>query len=530
MKERQLLVPTVSVIVCRGQLVINVRLNNSVYRAAALLACFSAITLLACCGGSGGSSSNGGNPPPPPVTQLTSLNPPSIQVGSPAFQLTINGANFDPSCAVQLVWDGGQQLANYTNVYVSTTELQLQIPAAQVAVIGSIEVILDCQDGAPDTPFLVTGFPRIQINQAANDLVWDPVHQVIYLSVPPTVPGGSGIAVLNPATAQIVSFTPLGNNPDVLAISDDAQYLYVALDDSSSIQRFILPELTPDIEFPINEPGDYPLDIQVAPGTPHTTAVSIGNPLITTPASGVMIFDDGQPRPTSTAAPGQVGTGGECNCDFLQWGSTISSLYSVNTETSGFDFYSLSVNSSGVSLYQDYPDVFRGFNGDFGNHIHYLASNGLVYGDDGTVVNPSTGTVVGIFTAPFYIGVNQMVPDSTLGVAAFLSAVNCIYDGPGGCFVVVTFRLSDLSYLNYFTMSGIQDVNGPINMVRWGPSGLAFNTDTGQVYLVDISSLLQSASTPGAFPPSSHRSLSLQNHDKILTTTKRRFSTASSNR
>jgi len=252
--------------------------------------------------------------------------------------MTINGSNFDSSCIVQLSWNGNASLNTDSKVFVSSTELKAQVTASEIAEIGPIGVVPICQSGSGYMQFLVTGFPRIQINQAANDLVWDPVHQFIYLSVPPTVPGGSGIAVLDPATGKIVSFTPLGNNPDVLAISDDGQYLYVGLDDSSSVQRFILPQLTADIEFPIGQPGDFPFDIQVEPGAPHTTAVSIGVPDITTPSdAGVTIFDDGEPRPTST--PGTIDGGtGTCYCGSLQWGSTGTALYSSNSETTNFDF------------------------------------------------------------------------------------------------------------------------------------------------------------------------------------------------
>jgi hypothetical protein len=506
------------------------RLTTSTHRVVAVLAYFSATALLASCGGSNGSSPTG--PSPPPVTQIASLSPPSVQAGSPAFELTINGTNFDPSCAITWLWNGGASLATYSNVFVSSTELQVQIPASQVAEIGFIEVILSCQDGGPNTQFPVTGFPRIQINEAANDLVWDPIHQVIYLSVPPTVPDGSGIAVLDPVTATITSFVPLGNNPDVLAISDDGQYLYVGLDDTSSIQRFTLPELTADIEFPIGQTGNFPFDIQVLPGAPHTTAVSIGIPDTTTPASGgVTIFDDGTPRPTSVPGAFAGGTG-NCFCGSLQWGPAPSELYSNNSMDTGFDFYNLSVDSSGVTISKDTPNVFSSFNGYFWNNIHYLPSTGLIYSDDRHVVNPSTATVVGIFSSiPFGASnLNRMVPDSELNVAAFLSPIDCIYNGIGSCYVVATYRLSDFSTLNSFTMSNIEAEAGVVNMVRWGPSGLAFNTDTGQIYLVDISTLLQPGSTSGASRRPSQRLPALHNSGKVLTTTMRRFPATISNK
>jgi hypothetical protein len=496
----------------------------SVHRAILVLTAFLITALFASCGGGSGGSPSKGGPP-----TLTSLNPSSVEAGSAGFTITVNGTNFDSSCEVEYTSDG-ELLSTFSNAYVSSTELQAPINASDVAQIGAGSVIVGCTDGGGSLPFLVTGFPRIEIEQAANDLVWDPVHQVIYLSVPPTVPGGSGIAVLDPVTAKLLSFTPLGNNPDVLAISDDGQYLYVGLDDTSSIQRFTLPQLVADISFPIGVAGDFPFDIQVEPGAPHTTAVSLGVPDSTTPASaGVTIFDDGVPRPTSVPGPIDGGLG-TCYCGSLQWGSAESTLYSNNSMSTGFDFYSLSVNANGAVLSQDYPNVFSSFNGAFWNSIHYLPSTGLVYADDRTVVNPSGGIVLGTFNLPAgAVGINRMVPDSTLDLATFLFQANCVYDGPGSCYIVSTFHLSDLSYLNSFTVTNIQGVYGAINMVRWGKNGLAFNTDTGQVYLVDITTLVQSASTAPRYREGSQRYVSVRNPQRILTTSRKGLLGASSN-
>jgi hypothetical protein len=504
------------------------RLTRAIPSVAAALACFSAIVLLACCGGSNGSSSNTGNPPP--NIQLTSLDPSSIRAGSPAFPLTINGTNFDSSCQVQWAWDG-EVLGTFSNVFVSDTELQVQINASDAATIGPVAVIVGCHNGGGFLDFQVTGFPRTEIDQAANDLVWDSIRQVIYLAVPPTVPGGSGIAVLDPVSGKIVSFLPLENNPYVLAISDDAQYLYVGLDDSSTVERFILPQLTEDIAFSINQPGDFPYDIQVAPGAPHTTAVSIGIPNITTPSDGgVTIFDDGQPRPTSTPGPIDGGTG-TCYCGALQWGSTNSALYSSNSVTTGFDFYSLSVDSTGVVLAQDHPNVFNSFNGIYFGNIHYLSSTGLIYSDDRTILNPLTGTVVGNFPLPEgAIDINRLLPDSTLNLGALLSQIDCVADGSSGtCFLLSTFRITDFSFVNSLELSNIKNVYGALNMIRWGPTGLAFNTDTGQVYLVDISMLLQPASTQAAARKISQRHDLVRNPRRIVTTTKRHWHPTGSN-
>ena len=47
----------------------------------------------------------------------------------------------------------------------------------------------------------------------------------------------------------------------------------------------------------------------------------------------------------------------------------------------------------GVSLNHDYPSVFD----SFGNKIHFDNATGLLYADDGQVIDPSDGSSVGIF-------------------------------------------------------------------------------------------------------------------------------------
>jgi subtilisin family serine protease len=74
----------------------------------------------------------GGGPAPAPVA--TSLSPSSINAGSAAFNLTVNGSNFVPSTVVR--WNG----ADRTTTFVSSTEIRAAIAAADVAAAGSASV------------------------------------------------------------------------------------------------------------------------------------------------------------------------------------------------------------------------------------------------------------------------------------------------------------------------------------------------------------------------------------------------------
>ena len=418
-----------------------------------------------------------------PVPTATSMNPNTLLAGGAAFTLTVTGTNFISSSVVQ--WNASAR----TTTFVSSTSLQAAITAADIATAGTATVtVMNPTPGGGTSSglsFTIASFVVTPVNQAAQDIVFDSVNNVIYLSVPGTAAtNGNTISILDPATGAITSSVPAGSNPDVLAISGDSSYLYAGLDGASSVQRFILPGVTKDISYSLGSNATFgpyiALDLQVAPGTPHTTAVSLGNTGVSPRAQGgVEIFDDGTARPT--IAPGNVSGGGLF--DSLQWGANANTLYAANNETSSFDFYTLTVNSSGVTRNQDFPNVFSVYN----YRIHYDSGTNLVYADEGHVVNPATGAPVGNFS----VSGGVMVPDSTLNTAFF--AVGSL----GSSNVTIeSFNLTTFTKISSITIPNVTGT--PLRLIRWGQNGLAFNTGgtgvNGQVYLVQAELVTKASS------------------------------------
>ena len=475
------------------------------------LVCVVAAGCLAACGG--GSGGGGGLPPGPPT--ITSISPPSIEAGSPGFTLTVNGSNLDSTCNVNWNLDS-DQLIQLPTTFISSSAVQAPVPASQVASIGFAFVTLDCAGDGGYEKFLITGFPRTEVDVAANDIAWDAVHQVLYLSVPPTVSGGNSIAVLNPTTGKVISSQSVGNNPDVLAISSDDQFLYVGLDDTSSVQRLTLPDLGMDVNYSLGPQYFFAFDMQVAPGFPHTLAVSIGNSALLTPEQeGITIFDDAAARPKSS--PHHI-------LSSIQWNSNATEIFAADSGDTGFYFYWMGVDSTGITSDNYVENVFSSFNAPYGNHIHFDSATGLIYSDDRHVVTQNGG-VIGTFAAPTDgPNNNRMVPDSKLNAAFFLYSNNCQFSNVGACYTLQSFDLTNFTYINSLTMSSVQGT--PINMVRWGDTGMAFNTDTGQVYLVDISTLLQPAGSEAIHEEKANGLPRSHPEEKIVTTTRRRRASA----
>ena len=432
-------------------------------------------------------------PPPAPVVPpvpapnaptISSLNPSSSFWPNQLFVLNVAGTQFDPAATVLF---NGSPLST---TYVSSTQLQAQVPPGTVRSSGTAGVVVanppaNGGNSASATFFVGTssgtssagtGFAFQIVNQASKQIAFDPASQRLYLSVPNSGALGNTVAVLDPATDTIVGQQYAGSNPNVLTISGDGQFLYAGIDGASTVQRFLLPSLTPDIFYPlgVSSFGSGPffaLDLQVAPGAPHTTAVTMAIPGSSPEAlGGVAVFDDATARPTIAKGFGPGGGGGVLY-DSIQWGADATSLFAANNENSGFDFYTLSVNSSGVSLTSDFPNTFSSWY----NKIHFDPGTHLVYSDDGHVVDPTTGKTIGTFSLTGLVS-PVMVPDSSLNLAFFATQTG------SNAIAIYSYNLSTFAPVSSILFSGVS--GNPLRLIRWGQNGLAFNTDTGQIILV----------------------------------------------
>jgi hypothetical protein len=372
-----------------------------------------------------------------------------------------------------------------STTFVSSSELQASVTASDVGAAGQAEVTVvnPPPGGGPSNAltFTIMASPTKALEQPANDLIADAVNQVIYLSVPSTAGSATGntITVLNPATGQLQLSVYAGSEPDVLAISDDSQLLYVGLDGSSTVQRFTLPTLASDISYSLGSNsifGPYfAMDLQVAPATPRTTAVTLGAFNVSPAAvGGLAIFDDATMRPTTVCSGwGGCQSGGSSPgglFDSLQWGADATTLYAANNEDTGFDFYVFSVTSSGVTEIKDYPSSFS----TFGIRIHYDRGTQLVYSDDGHIIDPSRGLPAGVFAAS-----GVMVPDSSVNKAFFLGQTSS--QSGSQDFTIESFDLTHFTPIDSVVATNVS--GSPLRLVRWGTDGLAFNTTGGQVVL-----------------------------------------------
>ncbi len=438
-------------------------------------------------GGNGGTSNalafNVGYPTP----SLTSISPQSATAGSQAITLTATGSGF--VSASQIAWNG----TALTTTYVSATQLTAQVPASDLLATGTaaITVVSPSPGGGQSNSqklSIISGATRVAVvAAAANDLIWDATHARIYASLPGANGTAGSVVAIDPITGNLGTPQPAGMGPNILALSSDASHLWVGVDGSGAVQRFTLPDLTSDINFSLPKGSlnatQAALALKTAPNNPDTVAVLLGQP--NSPSNGVMIYDDAMPRPMSTGRSTQA-------LATLEWGADALTLYGSQGDYGTFGLSIMAISSSGASLQTTYPLVFAVPLAEE-QRIHFDQSTGYIYGDNGRVVNPATGDIVGTFNLGNLFtqaGLSTLcVVDSAQGIVFFLGQTFSQYQASSGftiqAFDKATYRL--LSSLNLPQLPG-----HPVDFIRWGNAGLAFNTSpppasslTGSVYLVD---------------------------------------------
>jgi hypothetical protein len=400
---------------------------------------------------------------PNPVPVLTSISPNSAMAGAGSTQVTLTGSNFIP--ASQVLLNGSIQLST---VYESSTLLMATIPSSSLATAGSLTLSVSnpTPGGGTSTgaAFNVNSNSSTSgetvVDVAANDLAWDPVNQVIYLSLPSSDgANGNSVEVLDPTTGNLGTSVFAGSEPDLLAVSKTSQYLYVSLDGSSSLQRFKLPGLTPDIDLsfgPANFFGSYvAMDVEASPAADGTVAFVLGN-LGVSPEEegGVLIYDDSTERANSL-------------CGF----------------NGGFGSAGTSCSSSNGNLF----DSIQWSPADTTN---------MLYTDYGVVIDPATGEKAGTIDAS-----GLAVPDGANGIIFYLGQT--LTGGSANTYTIESF---DIHHLTPIATLDVHNVTGlPTHLIRWGSNGLAFTTEPGgvnggggQVYIVSGSFVTNT--TPGELP------------------------------
>jgi trimeric autotransporter adhesin len=408
---------------------------------------------------------------------LNSATPTSVVAATTPSPITLQGGNFATGATVS--WNGKA----LPTTYVSSSEIQFQPTAAEVA--GASIVQLAVSNPAPGglstaIDFNVTYPAKVTIlDLPANSMVWDPYAQRIYASLPSSYGSqGNTIAVINPGTGRVTGYYFAGSEPNQLALSSDSKYLYAGINGNGSVQRFILPAFTADINISlgINSYGymNTALNMQVSPNDSHTFAIAEGSSGCCG-GSGVFFYKDSTLLSNSVTYPAFT--------DILF--ASPTTMYGYVSNTVG----QITVSTSGGTLGTQWTGLLDG------SYMQYAA--GLLYDNYGHVLNPATGTLVGSYDvsgSSCCSSYPEIVPDSPIN-RVYVAGVTPFFNSFG----ITSYNLSKFTPVAVANLSQLTGTTAT-NLIPWGSNGLAFILPTGccgstsaQVILVQSSSMLLTA-------------------------------------
>jgi len=396
---------------------------------------------------------------------ITSLSPASRAASGPTFILVVNGNNFNSSTVMR--WNGQDRATQFVNgnqvaVSISTTDIA-------AAGIGKVTVFNPGPGGGESA---VQIFP-VFLSLSTADLIYDEVNSPnnwIYASVPANAAPGAGsantITAIDPVAGKVLDMpapVSVGGDPGRVAISDDGQFLYFALNQAPSVRRLSLssgPALDPLTISLGSDPNLRVESLQVLQSS-QGNSIAVARKVPGTPRNaGVAIFDGATQRPTTTAAGSSP--------NIIELCATPSVLFGLNVGDGGPPvFYKMSVNATGVTV-ANTSNLISGSDISLG----VSASGERIFSTSGQVLD-----VANLILEHTFHATGLVKADSTVGRVFYLS------QNPAPS--TWTVQIFDIDTFAPNGSLNIPGVNGnPSSLIRWGTNGLAFRTDGNQVFLI----------------------------------------------
>ena len=386
---------------------------------------------------------------------ISSVSPFDAIAGSQPGAIMVNGNNF--ASGASILWNG----VPVSTTFVSPNQLQFTLTKAQLSMprIAQLAVSNPAPGGISSTINFDVTYPAktTVLDLPANDIVWDPYAQRIYVSLPSSYgSNGNTIAVVNPYTGKILKYYFAGSEPNQLALSSDSKYLYVGLNGNGSVQRLILPSFTHDIDVPLvgnGLGGSVAVSLGVSPSDDHTFAAAEAA-MGCCGAIGLYFYKDSTELVNYVPYP---------QIDDLIFASG-STLYGYNSGT----LSDIAVDSNGGTLSGQWNGLVQG------TAIAY--AGGLIYGNGGQVLNPSTGLLVGTYDLIGGCCYNntQIVPDPAIdrifavGNTPFFSS-----------FGITAYDLQKFTPVAATDLSQFDGSTPSPSFLHWGNNGLAFVITAG---------------------------------------------------
>jgi DNA-binding beta-propeller fold protein YncE len=338
-------------------------------------------------------------------------------------------------------------------------------PGSSIYLVDE-EIVHSVRTALPPAPMIAESLDHgdlVEVPIAARAIVADPVRSRIYATIAGDAPlHANELVTIDAVDGEILAAVPIGSSPTEMALSEDASTLWVSLTGSFELRRVDLSTATPTpgqshrlplVRFDERAEAET---MVVLPGTTRSVAAALHDRRIIPSFRGVVVLDDGVPRPTrspdhSGASRIAIGPAGY--------------LFGYDQDISDGRFYPLAVSSSGVA------HIGPGFVGLLTcckAEISY-DPDGFVYSSSGHIVSvsdPEAPVSAGVF--PF-AGPILPLPQSD---RALMVSTEAAAPSP---FVLRTLSTSGVSQIGSRPLGTAGHVSDPVHhLVHGPPHSLAF--------------------------------------------------------
>lgn len=311
-----------------------------------------------------------------------------------------------------------------------------------------------------------------KISFGANDIVAEPASgKILAVSGVAAINGHlNSLTRIDPADGSLDATIFLGNQPAVLAITDNSQFAFAGLRDSFSVAKIDLTNQTVVSNIVLSSSsvwsGDsfWPDQILTLPGRPNDVIVSQSD-VGSTYAAVHAYFN------------GVLQTSGQ---SFDEWsmvrGAAPDEFFGYNYTDTGYALHHCRLTATGFETIKR-TDSFSG--GPFSGFGIRLGGGGnLLIANNGRVVNGSDFSIVRDITFPWPGAANCLEVDLATARVIFAQGNT-----------VAIFDTQVFSPIAQFQLPNVGDIQ---EIVRYGASGLAFRTANSELVFLDDATLIPS--------------------------------------
>jgi Beta-propeller repeat len=396
-----------------------------------------------------------------PVPMINFMSPPSVLVGSATTTFQLAGINFFPTSVVLV--NGVAQPTRFQDFSI----LYVTLDSSLFNTLGEIQltVLNPAPGGGQSNSSSITVYQTLQVPAAA--MIYEPVSKQLFAALSATAPTNPNtIEPIDPSTGKVGVPIPVGHDPEVLAVSDDGQYLYVGLYGDHTIQRVNLKTAAVDRTFSLPDPNLFVSQMGVVPGAPTqlVASLAVGGP------AGIAAFND-------SGLVNYIGNNfqdGYVQVTSFTFAGTPPLVYSIPSSSSTSVFNVFSVDSLGIHKLTVPAAVSQGFTG-----FSIFSDGAKIYSNFGQIWDPQTQTLLHTYSnAPYNAA--TVLPDLSGGATYFLAP----YANYGGQFSGAVLAY-DQKTLGLTGTAAFDPFYGSdmIGLARWGVDGFAFLFSTVQQVL-----------------------------------------------